>query len=143
MAALSHSNDVLPWLLDPTEPGPRYLALRDLLRLPPDDSELLAARAAAHRDGPIGAILDKMCGQGYWGKPGPGYGPKYYSTVWAMITLGQLGASAAEDERVARACAYLLDHALTADGQFSYNAKPSGTFDCLQGNLLAALLAMG
>lgn len=142
MASLPYP-DTLPWLLDPADPGPRYLALRDLLHLPGDDPVVAAARAAAHRDGPIAAILAAMAGDGHWGKPGPGYGPKYYSTVWAVITLGQLGASAAEDERIARACAYLLDHALTPAGQFSYNATPSGTFDCLQGNLIAALLDLG
>ena len=39
-------------------PGVRYLALRDLLDLAPDDPELAAARRAAHRAGPIAAILD-------------------------------------------------------------------------------------
>jgi hypothetical protein len=139
----SYPPDLLTWLLDPTDPGPRYLALRDLLQCPPDDPELMAARAAAHRDGPIAAILADMAGDGHWGKPGPGYGPKYRSTVWAMIAMGQLGASAAADERIGRAAAYLLDHALCPGGQFSYNGRPAGTFDCLQGNLLAALLDLG
>lgn len=139
----SYPPELLTWLLDPTDPGPRYLALRDLLHRPAGDPELLAARAAAHRDGHIGLILAAMADDGHWGKPGPGYGPKYSSTVWAMIALGQLGASAAADERVARAAAYLLDHALCPGGQFSYNGRPAGTFDCLQGNLLAALLDLG
>ena len=135
--------DTLAWLLDPADPGPRYLALRDLLHAPADSPELLAARAAAHRDGPIAAILDAMSAEGYWMKPGPGYGPKYSSTVWAMIALGQLGASVDADERVGRACAYVLDHALTPGGQFAYNRAPGGTFDCLQGNLITALVDMG
>jgi hypothetical protein len=61
----------------------------------------------------------------------------------AIGGLGQLGASAAQDERIARACAYLLDQALTAGGQFSASGAPSGTVDCLQGNLCAALLDLG
>ena len=134
---------LLDWLLDEADPGARYLALRDVLHRAPDDAELLAAREAAHTQGPIAAVLAAMADEGYWAKPGPGYGPKYRSTVWSMILLGQLGASAAQDERVARACAYLLDHALTPGGQFAYNAAPSGTFDCLQGNLCVALLDMG
>lgn len=138
-------NDTMTWLLDPTDPGPRHLALRDLLRRPADDPELLAARAAAHAAPPIAPILDAMHPDGYWAKPGPGYSPKYRSTVWALITLAQVGASAAADERIARACAYLLDHALTRDGQFTLSSDggPSGTIDCLQGNLIAALLALG
>lgn len=143
MNPIPMSPETLDWLLDPADPGPRYLALRDLLHAPAGSPELLAARAAAHRDGPIATILDAMEPEGYWGKPGPGYGPKYYSTVWAMIALGQLGARAEADERIGRACAYVLDHALTPGGQFAYNQSPGGTFDCLQGNLLTALMEMG
>jgi hypothetical protein len=135
--------DPLPWLLEPDDPGPRYLALRDLCGLPADDPELRAARAAAHVSGPIATVLDAMDPTGFWVQPGPGYGPKYHSTVWAMILLGQLGAAAEADARVATACRYLLDHALTAGGQFSYSGAPSGTIDCLQGNLCAALLQLG
>jgi hypothetical protein len=135
--------DPLPWLLDTSEPGVRYLALRDLLDLAPDDPLLAAARRAAHRDGPIAAILAQMDQAGFWAKPGPGYLPKYRSTVWSVILLAQLGASVEEDERVGRACAYVLDHALNPGGQFSMSGPPSGTLDCLQGNLCWALLELG
>jgi hypothetical protein len=80
---------------------------------------------------------------GYWAKPGPGYNPKYRATVWSIIMLAQLGAPAAQDERIARACAYVLDHSLTAGGHFTASGAPSGTADCLQGNLCAALLDLG
>lgn len=136
-------DEVLDWLLEPSDPGVRYLALRDLLHYAPDDPQLTAARTEAHTHGPIATVLAAMDDEGYWVQPGPGYGPKYRSTVWAMILLGQLGASAAQDERIGRACAYLLDHALAPGGQFSYNRAPGGTIDCLQGNLCTALLDMG
>lgn len=80
---------------------------------------------------------------GYWCEPGPGYNPKYRSTVWSMIMLAQLGASVKEDERIARACAYVLEHALTANGQFTMSGAPSGTIDCLQGNLCWSLTELG
>lgn len=134
--------DPLPWLLA-AEPGVRYLALRDLLDLPAEDPELARARCAAHETGPIAVILDSMEEEGYWVKPGHGYNPKYRSTVWALIALAQLGASAHEDERIGRACRYLLARNLTARGQFSCTGAPSGTIDCLQGNLCAALLDLG
>ena len=136
-------NDPLPWLLEADSPGTRYLALRDLLDLPPDDPDLTAARAAAHTQGPIAAILSEMDERGYWAEPGPGYLPKYRSTVWSIILLAQLGASAADDPRIQRACAYLIEHALAPGGQFSASGAPSGTADCLQGNLCAALLDLG
>jgi hypothetical protein len=135
--------DPLPWLLSHEEAGVRYLALRDLCNLPPDNPELKAARAAAHREGPIATILDQMNEAGYWAQPGAGYAPKYHGTVWSIIMLAQLGASAEADERLATASGYILDHALAPGGQFSYNGAPSGTIACLHGNLCWALLELG
>ena len=136
-------SDSLPWLLEAGDPGVRYLALRDLLALPAGDAELAAAQRAAHVAGPIATVLDAMEGDGYWAEPGPGYLPKYRSTVWSIVLLAQLGASVAVDERIGRACAYVLDHALTERGHFTASGAPSGTADCLQGNLCWALPALG
>jgi len=133
----------LPWLLEPECPGVRYLALRDLIELPENDLELMTARQTAHREGPIATILAEMNEAGYWCEAGPGYLPKYFSTVWSVISLAQLGACISEDERIGRACAYLLDHALTRQGQFTASGAPSGTADCLQGNLCWALVEIG
>lgn len=135
--------DPLPWLLEPGAPGVRYLALRDLFDLAPGDPQLAAARRAAHQAGPIATILDHINATGFWAEPGPGYLPKYESTDWSVILLAQLGALLAEDERVGRACTYVLDHALNPGGQFSMSGPPSGTLDCLQGNLCWALLELG
>lgn len=135
--------DPLPWLLDPAVPGVRYLTLRDLLDLPSDDPVLAAARTAAHVNGPIAEVLTQMNPEGYWVEPGPGYNPKYRSTVWAIILLAQLGARIEADERIAIACNYLLDHALAPGGQFASATAPAGTVDCLQGNLCWSLLELG
>ncbi len=139
----SHTNAVLDWLLEKNDPGIRYLALRDLLDTPPDDKERIAACAEAHAKEPIATILAAMDEAGYWVEPGPGYYPKYRGTVWSISLLAQLGASIAYDERIGRACTYILDHTLTAGGQFTASGAPSGTADCLQGNLCASLVALG
>jgi hypothetical protein len=133
----------LPWLLEAAEPGPRYLALRDVVRLAPDEPELLEARRLAHTTGPIAGILAEMHSDGYWVAPGPGYNPKYRSTVWALSLLAQLGAHITADERIRRAISYFLDQALAPGGQISASGAPSGTADCLQGNLCWALVALG
>ena len=135
--------DAIDWLLEPQDPNVRYLALRDLLDAPTNDPEMLAARKDAYAQGPIAEILEAMHADGYWVRPGPGYTAKYRSAVWSLTALAQLGASAAHDERITQACAYGLDHALVDGVRFSYNGAPSGTFDCLQGNLCAALFALG
>jgi hypothetical protein len=137
-------NDSLPWLLESDHPGVRYLALRDLLDLDPDDRRRKSARKAAYKEGPIAEVLSHMNEEGYWVKAGPGYNPKYSSTVWSMILLAQLGASAREDQRVEQACTYLLDQ-MAEGGQFTSitSGTPSGTIDCLQGNLLWSLMELG
>jgi hypothetical protein len=137
--------DSLPWLLDSENPGVRYLAVRDLLDLSPDDKKLKAARKLAHKEGPIAHVLSKMNEEGWWQRAGTGYGPKYKSTVWALILLAQLGASVKEDKRIRLACKYYLDHALNPGGQLSAmtNNSPSGTIDCLQGNMLWSIMSLG
>lgn len=138
-------DDSLPWLLESENPGVRYLAMRDLLDLPPDDKKLKSARKLAHKEGPIAHVLSRMNEEGYWQRPGTGYGPKYKSTVWALILLAQLGASMQEEKRIRLACSYYLDHALSPGGQISAmtNNAPSGTIDCLQGNMLWSLVSLG
>ena len=136
--------DSLPWLLESGDAGVRYLILRDLLDLALHDKKLKSARKAAHQEGPIAGILSHMESEGYWVKPGPGYNPKYRSTVWSMILLAQLGASVEEDQRIEQACKYVVDH-MAEGGQFTSmtSGAPSGTIDCLQGNLLWSLRALG
>jgi hypothetical protein len=135
--------DALAWLLEEENPGVRYLALRDIKLLDGNDPELIKARNTAHQQGPINSILEKMEPAGYWMEPGSGYSPKYKSTVWSLILLAQLGARVTEDERIQTACNYLIEHSLTPAGQFTIRGEPSGTIDCLQGNLCWSLLEMG
>jgi hypothetical protein len=131
----------LDWLLEPDDIGVKYLAMRDLVKA--DPGELRAIKKSAHTGGPIAAVLSKMDKEGFWVQPGAGYNPKYKSTVWSVILLAQLGASIDMDERIATACSYILDHSLTANGVFTANGLPSGTLDCLQGNLCYSLLDLG
>ena len=131
----------LDWLLEPDDPGVRYLALRDLVKA--DTAELATAKKRAHTSDPITEVLSKMDKEGFWVKPGAGYFPMYTSTIWSVILLGQLGASIDMEKRIATACAYILDHSLTKQGQFTGNGSPSGTIDCLQGNLCYSLLDLG
>ena len=133
--------NTIDWLIQPDNIGIRYLALRDLTNS--SEHELNQAREKAHHEGQIAHVLARMEKNGYWEQPGAGYYPKYTGTVWSIILLAQLGASIDIDKRIAIACSYILEHALTAGGQFTVNGVPSGTADCLQGNLCAALLDLG
>jgi len=128
------------WLLEKEDPGVRYLALRDLCR---DRAAAKKESQRAYADGPIATILGKMKPDGYWSEPGPGYYPKYFSTIWTLILLAELGGSVRGDKRIAAACKYFLDHGLAAGGQITASGAPSGTGDCMQGNLCWALTALG
>ena len=133
--------DSVSWLLESASPDVHYLALRDLVE-DAGESELSATREAAHRGGSIAVILKNMNKEGYWAEAGPGYLPKYRSTVWSLIMLAQLGASAKQDERISLACSYFLDQALAPGGQIASSGTPSGTVDCLQGNMCWALTVL-
>lgn len=137
------NENTIKWLVEEENPGVRYLAMRDLMNLPQDDPELATAREIAHREGPIATILDSMHPVGYWEEPGPGYLPKYRSTVWSLILLAQLGAQVDHDPRIRMACTYLMENAFNKIGTFTSTGTPYGTVDCLQGNLCAALLDLG
>lgn len=138
--------DALPWLLEPDDgnPGVRLLALRYLLDRPVDDREVQLAQQTVMTSGPVPAILEAQDADGYWVKPGAGYGPKYRGTEWQIIFLGELGADPS-DERVRRGCAYVLAHSTAPNGGFSAmaNAVASGVVHCLNGNLLVALQRLG
>jgi len=138
------ADPALDWLLEKRDPGVRAFALRDQLGAPADDPDVLAARRSALRASPVREILEAQHPEGWWVKPGPGYSPKYRSTVWSMIFLGQLGADG-HDRRVRRGAAYILDHgrARAPYGGFSYNGTPAGMLHCLAGNLCASLLELG
>lgn len=129
------------WLLEPDDIGVRYLALRDLIGA--DTKELATIGKQAHEKGQIAQVLANMENEGYWEKTGAGYSPKYTGTVWSVILLAQLGASSEIDSRIKTACSYVLENTLTENGQFTVNGLPSGTVDCLQGNLCTALLDLG
>ena len=134
-------DQTLDWLLNPEDPGARYLAL-DRLSLNSED-ELNSAREIAHTEGPIAKVLNEMHPEGYWENDGPGYLPKYRSSAWSIILLSQLGAKADMDPRISTGCSHYLDKAMSENGQISSKGTPSGTVDCLQGNILAAMLDLG
>ena len=136
--------DSFAWLLQADEGNPavRYLALRDLVGLPEDYPELIAAKSAAYSTGTIPKILAAQNPKGYWVKPGGGYNPKYTGTVWSLTALAQMGADKSE-ARLGTAVEYLLNNALSPLGWLSYNGTPSGFIHCHSGYLGEAMVNLG
>ena len=140
--------EVMAWLLEEENPAARYLALRHILGRPEDDAQVTAARAAILGHPPARPILEAQWPAGYWMHPDVGYSPRHKATLWQVIFLAAVGAprSAAID----RACAYVLEHSRLPDGRFTASAadrkaagSTRGTFLCLNGSLVRALLQLG
>ncbi len=138
------SDKTMSWLLEKDNPSVRYFALRHLLNRPEDDRDIQAARRAIMKSAPVRKILAAQNAEGYWVKPGPGYSPKYQSTVWQILFLAELGADG-RSRQVRRGVDYLLEHAQATHGGLSAmaNAAPSGAIHCLDGNLIWAFVALG
>jgi hypothetical protein len=141
--------DPLPWLLEEDTPAVRAAALARLLGRGADDADVVAARRAAMTVDPIRSILDAQLPSGGWPGPSPGYVPKYAGSLWQVIFLDQLGADPG-DERVQRACDFVLSSSQTSTGGIGYGAgrrgsppPPSAVIHCLNGNLLRALVGFG
>jgi len=167
------SQSAIEWLLEKQNPSIRYLTLRDLLDRDEADSELKAARAAIPKSNIVLKLLAKQNPKGFWEKGDNPYHPKYKSTYWQVMTLGQLGAQKT-DERVRKACEFVFDLQLE-EGGFSSHTRETALeeyewmqtrtalkekrqsdpdtwatahvkehqYSCLTGNLCAAMLRIG
>lgn len=143
------SSPVLDWLLEEENPSVRYFTLTGLLGRTADDAEVRRARKTIMETGAVPQILALQNGDGSWGEPSAFYDDKYHGTVWTLIILAELGADP-EDERVRKACEFMLSHSLHEDGGFSMKesritrtALKSGVIPCLTGNMAWSLLRLG
>ena len=136
--------DPTAWLLeeDLNNPGVRYWALLDLVGEDASPSQVAAAQVKVMSHGPVPVILQAQLPEGSWVDLGSVYNPKYRASVWSVSMLAQLGADG-KDPRVERACDYVLEHARSRYGGFSMDRSSGVTIDCLQGNLMAAMLDLG
>ncbi len=124
------AEDVLPWLLEPTNPPIRYLTLIDLLGRPETDAEVRSTRARLHGYPLTQAMLDHPGAlplddeRPYW---------KYDGLYWQLIVLGQFLANG-EDPRIAGAVDFVLEHRHWVQKR---------RWQCLTANLLGALIRLG
>jgi hypothetical protein len=133
--------DVLDWLLEPSQPAIRYLAMRDLLeRESLEDLEEVEHMVATK--GWVADILSGQKPQGYWCENEDGlYRPKYLSTNWMLLTLSDLGVTR-DDPRVETACRLWLDTYSRPDGGFDTPGAEQSEH-CVTGNTARALIKFG
>jgi len=175
MATWQHllSDSPVGWLLEKENPSVRYFTLRDLLDRRETDSELQDARAAIPSSTIMKKLFSKQKREGYWEDPRSPYVPKYKSTYWQIMILGQLGMNKS-DERARKACEFILRLQLSEGGFSAYTARQAlekyewmrsrtalkenlqpepqawteslvreHQYSCLTGNVTAAFLRMG
>jgi len=163
------NESLLDWLLEKTNPSVRYFTLRDLLDKGEDDPQLIAAKQAIPTSKVVKRILSKQDPEGYWEEPANPYHPKYKTSYWQIMALGQLGVDRS-DERVRNACEYIFRFQLDEGGFSSYTSERAfkeygllrekgkklpppnewvsaivfeHQYSCLTGNMAAALIRIG
>ena len=120
--------DPIAWLLEDENPAAQFFTLTDILDKPKDDPEVVKAKQAIMQNGVVPKIMDKQNQEGFWENQESFYTAKYKGTVWQLMILAELGA-AGEDERIRKACEYILVNAQDREsGGFSINtaAKTGG-----------------
>jgi len=163
---------VIEWLLEKENPSVRYFTLRDLMEREETDFEVEEAKAAIPSYKVIEKMFSKQKSEGYWEDPNSPYLPKYKSTYWQIMILGQLGMDKSH-EKVQRACEFVLNLQLDEGGFSAYTRKAALTeydwmrsrtalkeklppdskswaqsvvmehqYSCLTGNLCAAMLRL-
>jgi len=160
---------LVAWLLEVEDPSIRFFTLRDLMNKPENDENVQVTKASISDSKVVKKILSKQSPKGYWENSDSPYQPKYKSSFWQIMIMGQLGCSK-EDERVRNACNYIFKFQ-HEEGGFTSATKetarreyrwrrsrgkklPSvedwvssqiyeGQLSCLTGNLASALIRIG
>lgn len=127
-------SDVIPWLLEDSDPSVRYWTLTRLLDRPAHDPVVAETRRMIMERGSAAAILSHYAGHGRWTGERGYYTPKYTATHWQLLLLAELAADG-EDERIAAACRRMVDEV----GQ----EKRAAILPCFHGNLIGYLHALG
>ncbi|MFQ6100396.1 MAG: hypothetical protein ACE5OS_04085 [Anaerolineae bacterium] len=126
-------SDVVPWLMEPSDPSVRYWTLTRLLGRT-EEAEVAEARRAITERGPAVEILSHYAGDGHWEGEKSYYTYKYTSTHWQLLLLAELAADG-QDERIAAACQRMID-------EVHRDSRPI-IWPCFHGNLIGYLHALG
>jgi len=81
----------LDWLLEKEDPPIRFFALRDILGRSPSSKEALEAKARFRNYSPVRKVLRARTKEGYWPPKETFYTPKWTSTIWPLMLLGEMG----------------------------------------------------
>ncbi|UCH03466.1 MAG: nitrogen fixation protein NifH [Candidatus Thorarchaeota archaeon] len=85
-------DDVIEWLLEPSNPSVRFWTLQQILDKSPTDKEVIEAQNAVMQSDCVKRFLDVQDSDGFWGKREDMYNPKYRATTHNLLILAELGA---------------------------------------------------
>lgn len=137
--------EALPWLLEKSNPAVRMFTLTDVMGRPADDKEVRAAGESTLSYRPVVEMKKAQGRRGYWPPDDSCYNPKFTSTVWPLMLLGEMGAPRTPwiESAVER---FMTQHQMengafccgTMGGKDGIVEEP-----CLTGNMLRTFLVFG
>ncbi len=137
--------EALGWLLEPSNPAVRMLTLTDVIGRPHHDEEVKEARSTLFDYKPVKALKRAQGGRGYWPPDDTCYNPKFTSTVWQLILLGEMGLP--RTEWIESAAERFMEQHQMENGAFCWRRIGGrGKMEeepCLTGNMLRTLLVFG
>ena len=129
------------WLLAPSNPSIRYLALTHLVGRRESDSEVRAVRAAIPRDPWVHDILARRNPAGWWVRDRGWLEPRFVGTHWNLLALADLGASREIPEVRASAEYWMAKSPLVGGGVGGFG-KGKG-HHCYTANMARGLIRFG
>jgi hypothetical protein len=129
------------WLLT-GEPWTAYSILTELLDKNENEEHIETTKIAIKKHPLIEKIFKNQNQDGYWGKPKDihTWWPKKDTTFWLLPVLADFGFTV-QDNRIARACEYVLSTQLQSGG-FGWD-PPTKTGDCHSAIIIESLARLG
>jgi len=133
--------ELVEWLLA-GEPWVVYRTLTDLLEKEERDEPVVRVRIAIPEHPLVRRIFEGLNKDGYWGKPKDihTWWPRKDTIFWILPVFADFGFTV-EDERIARACEYVLSTQLQSGG-FGWD-PPTKPGDCHSAIIIESLTKLG
>ena len=141
-------DDVIEWLLEPSNPSIRFWALQQILDKSSEDKKVKQAQNAVMRSDCVKRFLDAQDSEGFWEKHEDIYNPKYTATTHNLLILAELGAKRTPEIEKALEHVFLFQR---ESGHFLINlprtekGRASVVKDgcCIDGNILFYMVHFG
>lgn len=133
------NRDPVPWLLDPSNPSVRLLALRDIFRRSPD--VLADEQARVLKWAPVRDLMRRWERENHWGRSDNPYFGGAMGTFGTLYLLYQLGVPAGPE--ISAACENLLQQGRDSEGRFAPTSQTQAPWLCYTGMALQLLHHFG